>query len=100
MPLTNVEKQIREFVISNFLFGDAAALQNDTSFLESGIVDSTGILELMMFLETNFQVKVEPHEMVPENLDSISRVCNFIGRKLQEAAPRGSAPVNPARATA
>ena len=58
-------KEIRGFVISNFLFGDASVLQDDKSFLESGIVDSTGMLELIMFLESTYGIKVEPEEMVP-----------------------------------
>ena len=79
-------KQIRDFVVANFLFGDAGALQDDTSFLESGIVDSTGMLELIMFLETTYGLKIEPEEMIPENLDSIRRVVQFLDRK-QVLAP-------------
>jgi len=79
-------KQIRDFVVTNFLFGDEGALQNDTSFLESGTVDSTGMLELVMFLESTHSVKIEPEEMVPENLDSINRVAQFLSRK-QATAP-------------
>ena len=78
MDYTN---QIRDFVVTNFLYGDAGALQNDTSFLESGTVDSTGMLELIMFLESHFGLKIEPEEMVPENLDSINRVVQFVTRK-------------------
>ena len=79
-------KQIRDFIVANFLFGDAGALQNDTSFLESGTVDSTGMLELIMFLESTYGLKIEPEEMVPENLDSIHRVVQFIAKK--EASTR------------
>jgi acyl carrier protein len=78
MDYTN---QIKDFIVTNFLFGDAGTLQNDTSFLQSGTVDSTGMLELIMFLESNFGFKIEPEEMVPENLDSINRVVQFIERK-------------------
>lgn len=78
MDYTN---QIRDFVVTNFLYGDAGALQNDTSFLESGTVDSTGMLELIMFLESHYGLKIEPEEMVPENLDSINRVVQFVTRK-------------------
>jgi acyl carrier protein len=77
-------QQIRDFVVSNFLFGDASALQDDTSFLNSGIVDSTGILELVMFLETTYGIKVDPQEMLPENFDSVSRVVAFVTRKTGE----------------
>jgi len=78
MDYTN---KIREFVVANFLYGDAGTLENDTSFLDSGTVDSTGMLELIMFLEANFGFKIEPEEMVPENLDSINRVVQFIAKK-------------------
>jgi len=60
---------------------DAGALRDDTSFLDSGIVDSTGMLELIMFLESRFGIKIEPEEMLPENLDSINRVVQFLGKK-------------------
>jgi acyl carrier protein len=75
-------KEVRDFVVSNFLFGEAGSLQDDTSFLDSGIIDSTGMLEMIMFLENNCGVKIEPEEMVPENLDSINRVVQFLKRKL------------------
>jgi len=74
-------KEVREFIVKNFLMDDAEALGDDTSFLDSGIVDSTGMLELIMFLENRYQIKIEPEEMLPENLDSIDRVAQFLGRK-------------------
>ena len=83
----NHAKEIREFVISNFLFGDAAALEDDKSFLESGIVDSTGMLELIMFLEGTYGIRVEQKEMVPENLDSVNRLVEFLGKKEAQVAP-------------
>ena len=83
----NHAKEIREFVISNFLFGDAAALEDEKSFLESGIVDSTGMLELIMFLEGTYGIRVEPEEMVPENLDSVNRLVKFLGKKQAQVAP-------------
>jgi len=78
----NYGKEVRDFIVSNFLFGDAGSLQDDTSFLGSGIIDSTGMLELIMFLENTYDVKIEPAEMIPENLDSIQRVVQFLTRKL------------------
>jgi acyl carrier protein len=77
----NYTKEVRDFVVSNFLFGEGATLQDDTSFLESGIIDSTGMLELIMFLENHCNLRIEPEEMVPENLDSVNRVVQFIGKK-------------------
>ena len=78
MDYTN---EIRDFVVSNFLFGEAGQLQDDTSFMENDIVDSTGIMELVMFLESKFGVKIQPEEVIPENLDSVNRVSQFVARK-------------------
>ena len=75
-------KEFRDFIVSNFLFGDETPLKDDTSFLESGIIDSTGMLELIMFLEHKFRIIVKPEEMVPENLDSINCLVDFIMRTL------------------
>jgi len=73
--------EIKEFIVKNFLLDDANGLQGDTSFLDSGIVDSTGMLELIMFLENRYHIKIEPEEMLPENLDSINRVVQFLAKK-------------------
>jgi acyl carrier protein len=78
----NVHEEIRRFVISSFLFGNGADLSNDDSFLEKGIVDSTGILELVGFLEERFPIKVADEELLPEYLDSVNRVAAFVSRKL------------------
>jgi acyl carrier protein len=74
---------VREFVIENFLFGEDGKLQDSTSFLDSGIVDSTGILELVSFLEEHFGIVVADEELIPENFDSIDNVCQYLGRKTQ-----------------
>jgi acyl carrier protein len=74
-------KEVREFIVKNFLLDEAGSLQDDTSFLDSGIVDSTGMLELIMFLENRYRIKIEPEEMLPENLDSIQRVVQFLSKK-------------------
>lgn len=78
-------KEVRDFVVSNFLFGEAGSLKDNTSFLDSGIIDSTGMLEMIMFVENTCGVKIEPEEMVPENLDSVNRVVQFVKRKLASA---------------
>jgi acyl carrier protein len=83
---TNCTNLTRDFVITNFLFGDASSLQDDTSFMGSGIIDSTGILELVMFVESTFEIKVQPEEMLPENLDSVNHVAAFVARKLPAKA--------------
>lgn len=73
---------IREFVVENFLFGDGNRLSVDTSFIENGIVDSTGILELVAFLEETYGIVVEDEEIIPENLDSIQNITFFLEKKL------------------
>ena len=76
------KQAIREFVIENFLFGEADGLKDDTSFLEEGIIDSTGILELVTYLEDEYSITVEDEELIPENLDSISNVASYLERKI------------------
>lgn len=77
--------QIKEFVVNNFLFGDDSQLQDDTSFLDSGIIDSTGILEVITFLEETFDIKVNDDELIPENLDSINNIVQFLKRKTSDS---------------
>jgi len=73
---------VRNFIVENFLFGDGEMLKEDTSFMEEGIIDSTGILELVFFLEESLSMSVEDHELVPENMDSLRSIAGFIDRKL------------------
>lgn len=82
---------IRKFMIENFLFEDNGSLREDTSFLENGIIDSTGILELIDFLEKTYGFKIEDQEIVPENLDSINRTAAFVQRKLDCTAAQRAA---------
>lgn len=77
-----VISQIRQFIVDNFLFGDGDHLENETSFMENGIVDSTGILELVSYLEENFNIKIQDDELLPENLDSLDNVSGYLNRKL------------------
>ena len=77
-----IEEEVREFIFENFLFGqDDQVLNNNASLLDNGIIDSTGVLELIAFLEQQFQITVEDLELVPENLDSVDRLTSFIQRK-------------------
>lgn len=74
-----VEEQIRQYIANSFLFSDnSCELAEDTSFLEEGIVDSTGVLELVMFVEETFNVTVEDEEIVPENFDSVGQLAAYI----------------------
>lgn len=78
----SIEEQIRDYVLENYLFtDDQSALNSDESFLEKGILDSTGILEVIYFIEDEFNVKVKDEEMIPENLDSVNRIAAYIGKK-------------------
>ena len=81
---------VREFVIENFLFGDGQQLQDDTSFMESGIIDSTGILELITFLEEKYEIKIEDDELIPENLDNLQNVARFVSRKIDAGSAAAS----------
>ena len=74
--------KIKAFIVENFLFGKDNGLEDDTSFLEEGIIDSTGILELVSFLEEDYSISVEDEELVPENLDSINNVVEYLKRKI------------------
>jgi len=80
--LNETKETIKTFVVENFLFGSENGLEDKTSFLEEGIIDSTGILELVTFLEEEFSITIEDEELVPENLDSINNVTAFLESKI------------------
>ncbi len=79
--MSDVKQKIRTFIVENYLFGDDEGLEDNTSFLDEGIVDSTGILELIGYISDEFDIHVEDDELVPENLDSLDNVTAFVGRK-------------------
>ncbi len=81
--MNETKGKIKTFIIENFLFGSEDGLEDKTSFLEEGIIDSTGILELVTFLEEEFSITIEDEELVPENLDSINNVTAFLERKIE-----------------
>ena len=80
--MSDIKDKIKNFIIENFLFGEAEGIKDDTSFLEEGIIDSTGILELVNYLEEEFEISVDDEELIPENLDSISNVAAYVEKKL------------------
>lgn len=74
--------KLRNFILENYLFTDDQSQLDDTaSFLQSGIIDSTGILELIFFLEEECGIKVTDEEMIPDNLDSVDNVLKFVASK-------------------
>ena len=80
--MSNFKQDIRTFVIETFLFGKDDGVTDDASFLAQGIVDSTGVLELVAHLEKAYGIKVKDEELLPENLDSINAVAGFLAKKL------------------
>ena len=80
--MSSIEETVRNFVIEQFLFGEGDTLRGDTSFLEEGIIDSTGILELVMFLEETYSVKIEDSELVPENFDTLDNIARYLEKKI------------------
>ena len=80
--MSNSVQKIRTFIFENFLFdADPNSLANDDSFLEQGVIDSTGVLELVNWLEETFDIQVDDTELIPDNLDSVNNLAAFIQRK-------------------
>ena len=86
-------QELRTFIVDNFLFGDSSGrftFSNDDSFQERGSVDSTGILELVCHLQERYGIEIDDAELVPENLDSVSKVARFLDRKQHPRVARAS----------
>jgi len=76
----SVKNEVESFIRTNFFY-EGEALEAEASFLESGVIDSTGVLELVAFLEERFGIKVADEDLTPENLDSLARIERFVERK-------------------
>src|SRR4051812_41035226 len=77
-----VERDVREFLAANYFLGDdPGALTGSASLIEAGLIDSTGVLELVGFLEERFDIRITNEELLPENLDSIDNIVAFVTRK-------------------
>jgi acyl carrier protein len=84
------ENRIRQFVAEHFFVqGGESAVGDDLSFMESRLMDSTGVLEFVAFLEETFDIKVEDEELTPENLDSVRLTAEYVRRK-QQAVAKGA----------
>ena len=83
LPADKIGEELRQFIVENFLFGRDDSFSNEDSFIEMGVLDSTGVLELIAFLQKRYSIKMEDEEIMPENLDSIQRISVFVTRKLQ-----------------
>lgn len=85
--MTSSILELKSFIAKNFLFThNVSQIDNNKSLIESGIIDSTGVLELVSFIEETFSVKVDDNELVPENLDTINNINNYIIRKISSQA--------------
>ena len=82
--MNELAKNIREYVVENFLLGDDDGLRNDDSFLEKGILDSTGVLLLVDHLAETYSIEVGNGEITPDNLDSINLIAAYVDRKKKE----------------
>ena len=81
-----IADEIRKFVSRNFTYtGDLTDLGDDDSFMANGIIDSTGVLELVYFIEDTFSIRVEDNELVPDNLDTVNKVAAYVHRKMRDA---------------
>jgi len=79
----SLEKEIRNFIEENFILDGNDNLSSEDSLLEKGIIDSTGVLELVAFIEENYNFKIKDEELVPENLDSIRSITKFIQERVE-----------------
>jgi acyl carrier protein len=82
MQTTALELEIHKFIVDNFMFGQADGLKYDESLLQKGVIDSTGVLELVSFLQDNFNITVEDDEIVPANLETINGIVTYVSKKL------------------
>ena len=83
-----MKKIIRHYIMENLLFTeDESILQDSGSFLDGGIIDSTGVMEIILFIEETFGIKVDDNEMLPANLDSVDNLAAFVQRKQAQAVP-------------
>ena len=83
--------EIKAFIVGNFLFGqEGNGIADDQSFLETGVIDSTGLLELVSFVEQKYGISIGDRELVPENLDSLRNISRLVARKLESATTAAS----------
>jgi acyl carrier protein len=76
-----IQNQVREFVLTNFYVANPDSLSNEMSLIDQGIIDSTGMLEVILFIEDSLGIAVDERELLPENFESIERITNFVVRK-------------------
>ena len=83
MEQSKIAAEVKDYIEKNFVYDQETNFKVDESLLDSGLVDSTGILEVVSFIEETFNISIEDEEMVPDNLDSVNKIASFIFRKTQ-----------------
>lgn len=86
MHAATIGQQVRSFLVENYVLGQDYSFEDSDSFLNHGIIDSTGVLELVAFLQETYGITVEDEELTPENLDSINNVAAYLLRKFDSTA--------------
>lgn len=84
MNMQQIKSEIRKFIVENYLYGQDDGFKEDDSFMNKGLIDSTGVLELVSFIEEKYGISVPDEELVPANLDSVENLANFIRGKLEK----------------
>ena len=84
--MNDYKERLKDFIVDNFLFGDGDKLAIETPLFEKGIIDSTGVLELIAFIEENFNVTVTDEELVQENFSSLNAIDSFLKSKINQVA--------------
>ena len=82
MTKEEIEKTVSRYISKTFLFDEEKKIDRDASLLGTGVIDSTGVLELICFLETTFKLKFEDNELIAENFDSVEKIRHFLSMKL------------------
>lgn len=81
--MQQLERELRNFIVTNFMFGEDQGLRNDDSLLDKEVIDSTGVLELVLHLEETYGIDVGDNELIPEHLDSVDNLVRFVTWKQQ-----------------
>ena len=92
MEPAQIQGKLRMFIVEQYLFGKDVELDSHDSFMDRALLDSTGILELVAFIENTYGIRVEDDELLPENLDSIAAVAGFVARKRAALCEDGAIP--------
>jgi acyl carrier protein len=84
--MKDIKPVVRQFLLDNFVMGSNVTIADDASFMKGHILDSTGFIELIMFIEDTYGLKVDDAEMLPENFDSLNNIERYVGKKSAAAA--------------